>query len=151
MRMRWVSSFAVIIVVAASLGFLYWQMSKVQMTTLDLKGRTYQLTVAQTEADREQGLSDTPSLASDHAMLFVFPNIGRPAIWMKDMNYSIDIVWLDNDKKVAYTVVGAQPSSYPNTIFQPDIDSRYVIELPAGTIEKTGIHRGDKAEFTVIN
>jgi uncharacterized membrane protein (UPF0127 family) len=147
----WVSSVAVILVVAASLGFLYWQMNREQITTLELKDRTYRLTVSQTEADREHGLSDTPSLPSDHAMLFVFPSVGRPAIWMKDMNYPIDIVWLDSDKKVVYTVANAQPSSYPDTIFQTDKDSRYVIELSAGTIEKTNIKRGDTADFVVTN
>jgi uncharacterized membrane protein (UPF0127 family) len=151
MRKWWVSSIAVIIVVAVSLGFLYWQMNKVQTATLELNNSTYQLTIVQSDADRQRGLSGTASLPSDHAMLFVFPNIGRPAIWMKDMNYPIDIVWLDSDKKVVYMVKNAQPSSYPDTIFQTDKDSRYVIELSAGTIEKTGIHRGDMAEFTVTN
>jgi len=151
MRMRRVSGVAVIIVIAAALCFLYWQMTRSQMATMSLNGHTYRLTVAQTEADREHGLSDTSSLPQDQAMLFVFPSSGHPAIWMKDMNYPIDIVWLSNDKTVVHTVENAQPSSYPDTIFQTDNDSRYVIELPAGTIEKTDINSGDKAEFTVAN
>ncbi|MDB5176652.1 MAG: hypothetical protein JWN75_320 [Candidatus Saccharibacteria bacterium] len=150
MRKWWVTSGVVVLVIAASLYFLYVQMTGTEQSTLSLKNQTYQLTIARTEADREQGLSDTESLPADHAMLFVFPTISKPGIWMKDMNYPIDIVWLDTDKKVVYTVVGAQPSSYPK-IFQTDKDSRYVIELPAGTIEKTGIHRGDKADFDVTN
>jgi uncharacterized membrane protein (UPF0127 family) len=148
---RWVGSVAVIIVVAASLLFLYMQLLSSEKSTVSLSGHTYQVTVARTEADREQGLSDTASLPDGQAMLFVFPTSARPAIWMKDMNYPIDIVWLNDSQKVVYITKDAQPSSYPNTLFQPDKDSRYVIELPAGTIEKTGIKIGAQADFTVAN
>mgnify|MGYP001581369878 FL=1 len=103
------------------------------------------MTVMRTEAERARGLSGTSSLSADQAMLFVFPNDDKWAIWMKDMKYPIDIVWLDNSGQVVHTVKNAQPSGYPKEQFRPASNSRYVIELASGTIEQTGIKNGDLA------
>src|SRR3954470_9978565 len=51
--------------------------------------------VVKTAPERAKGLSDTSDLRQDQAMLFVYDSDDKHAIWMKDMNYSIDIVWLN--------------------------------------------------------
>lgn len=58
---------------------------------------------------------------------------------MKDMQYSIDIVWLDAAKKVIYIVKDAHPDSYPEVIFKPPQEARYVIELKAGVVDSKRI------------
>lgn len=98
-----------------------------------------------TAAELEKGLSGTASLPADNAMLFIFDKSDNPVIWMKDMNYPIDIVWLNNEKQVVHMVKNAQPSGYPKEKFQSATPARYVIELPSGTIERTGITQGDPA------
>lgn len=124
--------------------FLWWKMADDQ-AVLKLSGASYHITVLRTEDEREKGLSGSDSLPEGRAMVFEFPVEKKWGIWMKDMNYPIDIVWLNDDREVVYTVKNAQPSSYPDTIFMPDTDSRYVIELPGGTIERTGITKGQPA------
>jgi uncharacterized membrane protein (UPF0127 family) len=103
------------------------------------------MTVMRTQAELTRGLSGTDSLAADQAMLFVFSHDDKWAIWMKDMKYPIDIVWLDSGGQVIHTVKNAQPSGYPKEQFRPGSSSRYVIELASGTIEQTGIKNGDLA------
>ena len=66
---------------------------------------------------------------------------------MKDMNYPIDIVWLDKDKKIVYIVKNAPPESYPYETFVPKQDARYVLELPAGTVGPKSIVIGKEAAF----
>ncbi len=124
-------------------GIFWWQQHPGQL--LRLHGHDYQTIVMRTEAEREQGLSGTDSLPDGQAMLFVFPNDTKWGMWMKDMQYPIDMVWLDSGKRVTYMVKNAQPSSYPDTIYRPPVSSRYVIELPSGTIERTGIAEGNQA------
>ncbi len=141
---KWVGWAIVALVVIAGAHLLSWKLSY-DHSMLKLGGATYHMTVRQTEAEREKGLSGSESLPAGQAMVFVFPRDSKWGIWMKDMNYPIDIIWLDSDRTVVHTVKNAQPSSYPDTIFTPDIDSRYVIELPSGTIERTGITKGDPA------
>ena len=140
---KWSATIVITLAAIAAGVFLWWQMDY-QQNTLSLSGQRYHLSIMDDEAERERGLSGTDNLPEGEAMLFVFPSDNTWGIWMKDMKYPIDIVWLDSDKKVVYTIKDAQPSSYPK-IFQPVEKARYVIELPNGTIEKTGIAVGDPA------
>lgn len=103
--------------------------------------------IVRSAADRERGLSGTSQLGDQQAMLFVFPSDDRWGIWMKDMNYPIDIVWLDGDKTVRHIVTDARPDSYP-TVFRPDGPMRYVIELKSGTVKHKSITIGTRAEFS---
>lgn len=112
---------------------------------VQLHGQRYHTVIMRTDAERERGLSGTGSLPDDQAMLFVFQRDSQWGMWMKDMQYPIDIVWLNSDRRVVYMVKDAQPSSYPDTVYRPGVGSRYVIELPSGTIERTGIVEGDLA------
>jgi uncharacterized membrane protein (UPF0127 family) len=135
------------------LSYVGWQayvylMDKQQVRVpVTISRGTFQARVADTEALREQGLSGTKVLQPTDAMLFVFDENDKHGIWMKDMNFPIDIVWLDEKKKVIFMVKHAEPSSYPFTTFKPTKPARYVIELPADTIERKDIIIGDKAVF----
>jgi len=96
-----------------------------------------------TEAAREQGLSGRANLAPNSGMLFVFDTDGTWGIWMKDMQFSIDIVWLAADGTVITVVPNATPQSYPKA-FYPSAPARYVIELPAGFTADHAIGVGSK-------
>lgn len=138
----WVKAAGFLLLILAGGTVLWWQMQQ-DASMLRLDGQRYHFTVMRTEAELEKGLSGTDSLPADQAMVFVFPSDGKWPMWMKGMNYPIDIVWLNSDKQVMYSVKNAQPSSYPNTEFVPDRPSRYVIELPSGTVDRTHIEKGD--------
>lgn len=144
MMRRWANSviFGVFFICIAVVVFFWTQGDASRLT---IGGHDYKATVARTEAARERGLSGTDNLPTNEAMLFIFPRDAEWSIWMKDMKYPIDIVWLDTAKKVVHLVKDAKPESYPNTIFRPGVTTRYVIELASGTIERTGIKIGDKA------
>lgn len=113
-----------------------------QLTVVRLNNHSFNATILRSDEERQRGLSNTKSLPPDRAMLFVFPYDTRPGIWMKDMKYPIDILWVNKNYQVVYLVKNAQPDSYPQ-VFQPNSNARYVIEVPSGTIEKTGIVKGD--------
>lgn len=116
-------------------------------TTLRVGDGVFQAQVADSDAEREKGLSGTSYLSQDQAMLFVYDRDDKWSIWMKDMNYAIDIVWLDKDKEVVYIVKNAKPESYPYETFIPKRDARYVMEFAAGTVDKKTITVGSKAVF----
>jgi uncharacterized membrane protein (UPF0127 family) len=97
--------------------------------------------VAQSWPDRIKGLSDTPYIPEQVVKLFVFDSPGFHSIWMKDMNYAIDIIWVDDAQKVVHVEKGAAPESYP-AMFVPEIPAKYVIETAAGFVEKNTITVG---------
>ena len=107
--------------------------------------------VAKTNEQRIKGLSGRAGLGSDEAMLFVYDTDGKWSIWMKEMRFPIDIVWLDKDKKVVHIVKNVPPESYPHESFVPMEDARYVVELAAGTVARKAITIGGRARFDENN
>jgi uncharacterized protein len=118
--------------------------------TIPIKINNYSLraTVADSPEEREKGLSGTKTLRPTAGKLFVFPDSGFWGIWMKDMSFSIDILWLNEDKSVVFIKEQASPDSYPQ-VFTSRVPARYVLEVPSGSVSKHSIKLGDKAEFKV--
>ncbi len=101
--------------------------------------------VAQTAASRGKGLSGREMLPSDEGLLFVFDTDDTHAIWMKDMRFPIDIIWIDKFFSVVAVVENATPDSFPE-IFEPKNSARYVLEVNAGWVARNGIIRGNAVE-----
>lgn len=99
--------------------------------------------VADEPYEMVRGLGGRDALPDDTAMLFVFPADGRHGIWMKDMRFAIDIVWLDADGVVVDLDINVAPETYP-TVFSPERNSRYVVEMTAGTAERLALRRGQQ-------
>jgi uncharacterized membrane protein (UPF0127 family) len=119
-------------------------------TTLSVPQSTkkYSLRVADTPELRTKGLSNTKSLPRGEGMLFVFKTANHACFWMKDMNYALDMVWLDADKKVVNLQANVQPSTYPDESFcSRNKRALYVIELNAGEIENAHIGLGQTLKF----
>jgi len=97
-----------------------------------------QASVARTMSERITGLSGTPFLPEELVKLFIFDTPGLHSIWMKDMNYPLDIIWADSEGKIVYLEEDVSPDSFPN-FFTPTVPAKYVIEANAGFIVKNGV------------
>ena len=106
-------------------------------------GTTISVEIANTPLVQEQGLGGRSSLPSGSGMLFVFDHDDRWGIWMKNMQFPIDIVWVDKNEVITTIKQNVTPETYPN-VFYPTSPSRYVIELPGGYTKKEGIAEGTK-------
>jgi uncharacterized membrane protein (UPF0127 family) len=112
-------------------------------------GRSVTLEIASTPTQRSLGLMFRPSLANDHGMLFLFPEPDRLGIWMKNMLIPLDILWLDDHKRIIHIETNVPPCSHePCLIYQPDIPARYVIELASGTVTQAGLQQGLTLQVT---
>jgi hypothetical protein len=106
----------------------------------------YELTVeiSDTFIKRMIGLMYRDSLDKDHGMLFDFFSVGRYGIWMHNMRFPIDVLWVGNDMHV----VAIQPSIqvcrsiFRCKTYRPGMPARYVIELPSGYIDEKDIAVG---------
>ncbi len=119
------------------------------VTNLWLGNGIFRTDLALNEAARTKGLSGVTELAPDKALLMVFPTEGKWGIWMKDMKIPLDIVWLDKDKKVIYIVKSASLDGSNPKIYMPEKLAQYVIELPAGTVDKMAIGINKVALFQI--
>ncbi len=83
-------------------------------------GKVLQVEVMISDEDRAMGLMFRPSLAPDRGMLFLFDRPDFHGIWMKNCKFPIDIVWLDEEKKVVHVKEGAPPcKADPCPVYQP--------------------------------
>lgn len=107
---------------------------------------TFSVGLAMSEAERAQGLSGRTSLAKNTGLLFVFESPDKHGFWMKDMNFPIDIVWIDEHMKIIHIESNVSPHTYPKTFFPPSPD-RFVLETPAGSMKSHKISEGDTVTF----
>lgn len=100
--------------------------------------------LANTPEKRQLGLSGRQGLEEGRGMLFVFDQPGRHGIWMKDMLFPIDIIWLDDNGRVVGLERDVSPQTFPR-IFYPESDAKYVLELKAGSAAEFGIEIGKES------
>jgi uncharacterized membrane protein (UPF0127 family) len=109
--------------------------------SMQIGSKVVMASVAETWTERIKGLSDTPYLPEEIVKLFIFDSSGYHSIWMKDMNYSIDIIWVSEDGVVVHTESGAAPESFP-AMFVPETPAKYVIETVEGFVAKNNVSLG---------
>lgn len=111
-------------------------------TKISLNSRVFNAFVADSNELRQRGLSGFTGLSKNEAMLFVFEKPSTLGFWMKDMLFSLDMVWLDGDKKVVFIEQNVSPDTYPK-VFESGLPAQYVIEFAAGTVKRLGTKKGD--------
>ena len=111
-------------------------------------GRVLQSEVMVKDEDRAMGLMFRPSLPSDRGMLFVFEQPDFHGIWMKNCKFPIDIVWLDEGRRVVDVAVKVPPcKADPCPVYQPMGRASYVVEMGAGQAGQEKVARGAVLEF----
>jgi uncharacterized membrane protein (UPF0127 family) len=153
-----------ILIIAAAVAvcaILFYRSSHMQeapgtpLPTKEISVGTTTLTVelATTQAQQAQGLGGRASLPDNHGMLFVFNADGDWGIWMKDMAFPIDILFISENGYVVSVDPDISPDTYdtdPPQIFYPPLAVRYVLELPAGYAAAHGIEPDSKFDLSSI-
>ena len=111
--------------------------------------KTMLVEVVNTLETRNKGLSGRDGLNEGQGMLFVFETQDvSPAFWMKDMSFSIDIIWINDGKVVLISKEVSPPAadtpdrSLP--LYTPQSVVDYVLEVSAGFSDQQDIKVGDK-------
>lgn len=124
---------------------------KTTLTTLEINGHKFKVEVADSQSERNKGLSGREKLASDEGMLFVFDRVDKYPFWMKGLNFPLDFIWISGDKVVDILPNISPPSpGQPDEsliIYQPRVEIDKVLEINGGTAEKLGIKIGDSVKF----
>jgi uncharacterized membrane protein (UPF0127 family) len=116
--------------------------------TMSVEEAFFTVTVADEPHEWRQGLSGTAPLADQTGMLFVFDQEDRYGMWMKDMNYPLDILWINNDMTVVHIEENVEPNTYPK-VFASDEPARFVLEVPAFTVKTFQLTEGQSAYIPV--
>lgn len=138
---------AVLLVTLAAFGFIL--SSRDIYETVKFTNVSVPVEIVNTPEDLAKGLSGRSSIAAGHGMLFVYDEPTKPGIWMKDMHFNIDVLWLDEEGRVVSIVEDMAPSTYP-AVYTPQLPSRYVLELPSGFVRLHSIVVGARATLPLL-
>lgn len=125
--------------VAAIVAFYAFQTPPTARLQTDM--RTYTLDIASTEEQKDMGLGGRERMEADKGMIFVFEEPSVRCFWMKNMQFPLDIIWLDELKRVVHIEANVPADSYPKQ-YCPNERARYVVELNAGEAAHSGIKIG---------
>ena len=113
-------------------------------------GAVLQTEVMIKDPERQMGLMFRPSLARDHAMLFIFETVDFHGIWMKNCKFPIDIVWLDEQRKVVHVAEKVPPcKADPCPVYEPMQRAAYVVEMNAEQARQEEVVLGATLDFTL--
>lgn len=114
---------------------------KYKVARLTIKGKIMKALVADSSTKRMIGLMYRNSIPQGTCMLFVFDGNGRHGIWMRNMKFPIDVLWLDADLRVVDYVEGIKPctSIFNCKTYEPKKDAKYIVELNSGFVKKNKV------------
>jgi hypothetical protein len=100
--------------------------------------------IADTEPRRVRGLMFQDQLPYDQGMIFVFDKPGLYSLWMLNMQFSLDMMWFDEDGKIVHIEKDVSPCQTPLEIATcqsiiPEGQAVYVIEVTSGFIEQNNV------------
>lgn len=119
-----------------------------QQKQIHIGQQTFDVGVAENDAQRHRGLSGRRDLNAGSGMWFVFPSPGHYGFWMQEMNFPIDLIWVGSNRKVlgAVTLLPCLSQPCPTTL--PPAPVSHVLEINAG--EFTG-KVGDGVTWSCVN
>jgi len=141
------NSFVILIVFVVALFLLLNNTGDLKnIKQVRISGEEIQVELALTQEERLQGLSNRTNLNPGSGMLFIFEQSGEHPFWMKEMNFPLDMIWINENMKVVYIKNNAQPNDYPQ-IYGKGYDAKYVLEVVADFIEQHNLKIGDSVRF----
>lgn len=110
--------------------------------------QTFTVEVVKNTKDQQIGLTKYTKINDNQGMLFIFDDPDNYGFWMRNMKFSIDIIFIRGDKIVSF-VQDAKPTEKGKepTIYQPENPSDKVLEINAGLVKKYNIKKGDTVKI----
>ncbi len=135
--------------------FSIFQIKKSDKKAISIGDTQVFVDVADTIQERQLGLSGRKKLGKNEGMLFVFEKEDtQPSIWMKEMEFTIDIIWINDDKVIQIDqdvpIPKAGTTDKELEIYKPYMGIDYVLEVNAGFAQKHGIVVGDSIDLSEV-
>jgi len=117
---------------------------------ISVGGQEMKVLVANNEKHWQKGWSGKKDMGLYSGMLFTYPAKSQHVIFMRDMNFPIDIIWLSNGEVVDMAPnVQPEPNRLENELrpYFARLPSNAVLEFYAGFITKNGVKIGDRVKL----
>ena len=108
----------------------------------------FEVELADTDAERSQGLMWRGSMPAGRGMIFSFPRPVPQAFWMKNTYIPLDIIYIGDDGRIVSIAKDTEPlSEAPIPSGGP---ARGVLEINAGLSDRLGIMPGDRVKHRIF-
>ncbi len=131
---------ATAVLVAVSAVFFFWfsdqsheSFEKSEFRKAYIDGDEILVEIVEENKDLRIGLSGRDGIGYADGLLFVFPEEDIHGIWMKDMRFSIDIIWIDRSGRVIFIKEDVSPETFPE-VFRPYDPALFVLEVESGMV-----------------
>lgn len=142
--LSWMFVVGLLLAVAAAAAYIMWPQLQPH-TTLRLGDGVFATRVVTIKDDQTNDTITASQLTPAEATLLVYDNEQLLGVTTDNREAAVDLVWLNNAKKVVYivkNVAGGAMNHYTST--EP---ARYILELPVGTVGARSIVIGSRATF----
>lgn len=114
---------------------------------VEIKGKKIISEVVSEPVEQYRGLSFREDLCANCGMLFVFPDKEERQFVMRNMNFPLDILFIDDDKIINIAADLPPEGSEPVNVYVSGAAVNYVLELPAGFCRENEIVVGDMVKI----
>ena len=113
---------------------------KIPTLALSVGGHAVKAEIAADDATRQQGLMYRKQMPKNDGMLFVFPELGYHAMWMKNCFIPISVAYMDETGKIISIHEMEPQTETPHQALGP---ARYALEMNGGWFTAHKIKAGD--------
>jgi hypothetical protein len=109
--------------------------------------------IADTKPLQTRGLMFQETLPYDQGMLFIFEDEGIRSMWMLNMQFSLDVLWIDAQGNIVHIEKDTQPCKSALETMTCTFangngeEAKYVLEVTAGFVDKFNITQNSKLEI----
>lgn len=101
--------------------------------------------IADSEAETTQGLMYRRTMPDSCGMVFIFADSQPRSFWMKNTYLPLDILFLDESKKIV--TIQANRTPFSEEAIPSFENAKYVLEVNAGYCKRKGIEKGDGVKW----
>jgi uncharacterized membrane protein (UPF0127 family) len=105
--------------------------------------------IADNPEDRSQGLMFRESMPRNTGMLFVFEDEGIYSFWMKNVEFNLDMIWIDSSGEVVHIEENVPTCSEICPSYTSLRRARFVLEVNAGYVNEINLVKGSIAEIFI--
>ena len=115
------------------------------------RGQEVRVEVMGDRRDMARGMMFRESLAPDRGMLFVYGKAGKYPHWMYQVKISLDMIWLDKNRRIVEIVPNIPPCPSKSAKECPPVGGHEmaitVLELASGVAAKYGLKNGEILDY----
>lgn len=141
--------FRIMLIIIISLILIFFLKDKFKkQSTLSINNISFKAEVVTTDQAKATGLSKYKKIDNDFVMVFPFETPDYYSFWMKDMKFSIDIIYVLKNRIVQIFPNVPYPKNENDAlqVIEPKEKSDTVLEINGGLSQKYKFKKGDLIE-----